>query len=127
MGFLPTADASYLQEKAIAYREVESGGQKGIILASYPLPAGRFSASNADILILLPPGYPDVAPNMFYLLPWVRMAAGNQYPRRADQSFSFNGQNWQRWSRHNNEWRPGVDGIWIMLKRIDSALEVAAA
>jgi len=52
---------------------------------------------------------------MFYLLPWVRLIAGNRYPKAADQSFSFAGKNWQRWSRHNNEWHPNVDGIWTML------------
>lgn len=127
MSFLPSADVAHLQSKAIAYKEVEQSGQKGIILVSYSLPAARFDVVKADILIVLPPGYPDVAPDMFYLLPWVRLAAENRYPSRADQPFGFGGQNWQRWSRHNPEWRPGIDGIWTMLKRIDTALQIAAA
>lgn len=127
MSFLPSADVAHLRSKDIAYREVEEGGQKGIVLVAYHLPAARFDAGKADILILLPPGYPDVPPDMFYLLPWVRLVAANRYPTAADQSFSFGGQNWQRWSRHNSEWRAGVDGIWTMLKRIDTALQVAAA
>jgi len=127
MSFLPSADALHLQSKGITYREVEQGGQKGIVLIAHRLPATRFDAGKADILILLPSGYPDVAPDMFYLLPWVRLAAVNRYPKAADQPFSFAGENWQRWSRHNSEWRPGIDGIWTMLKRIDTALQVAAA
>ena len=126
MGFLPSADVAYLQSKAIAYREAEQGGQKAIILTAYDLPASRFDVQRADILILLPSGYPDLPPDMFYLIPWVRLIAGNRYPKAADQPFSFAGRNWQRWSRHNTEWRPGVDGIWTMVKRIDAALEVAA-
>jgi hypothetical protein len=127
MGFLPAADAAYLAEKRISYEEVQDGAQKGIVLRSYGLPSARFDAGAADILILLPRGYPDVPPDMFYLLPWVRLKAGNRYPKAADQAFTFRGNNWQRWSRHNPEWRPGVDGIWTMLNRIDNALEVAAA
>jgi len=126
MSFLPSADAAHLLSKGIAYKEVEQGGQKGIVLMAYNLPAGRFDAGKADILILLPTGYPDVSPDMFYLLPWVRLLAANSYPKAADQAFSFAGQNWQRWSRHNTEWRPNIDGIWTMLKRIETALQVAA-
>jgi hypothetical protein len=127
MGFLPSDDVAHLQSKGIVYKEVEQAGQKGVVLVAYSHPAARFDVNNADILILLPPGYPDVGPDMFHLLPWVRLVAGNRYPNRADQPFQFCGQNWQRWSRHNPDWRPGIDGIWTMLKRIDTALRVAAA
>jgi hypothetical protein len=126
MSFLPKTDVAYLEEKGIAYEEVEENRQKAIILRAFGLPPARFDASQADILIVLPPGYPDVPPDMFYLLPWVRLRAGNRYPKAADQPFAFKGKNWQRWSRHNNEWRPNVDGIWTMLKRVATALQAAA-
>jgi len=127
MAFLPVADAAYLKKKGVAYEEAQDGSQKAIILRSYGLPAARFDAGQADILILLPGGYPDIAPDMFYLLPWIRLKGINRYPKAADVAFPFRGQNWQRWSRHNTDWRPGIDGIWTMLKRIDAALAVAAA
>lgn len=124
--FLPSRDRDYLAEKGIAYEEVVSEGNRGVVLRQYPLPAGLFDAGRADILILVPSGYPDTAPDMFYLLPWVRLAGRNALPRAADQAFAFRGQSWQRWSRHNPDWRPGIDGIWSMLKRVDHALQVAA-
>jgi hypothetical protein len=127
MGFLPAADRDYLNSKGIAFQEIEENGKKAVILKERPLPNGRFDASKADILILLPKGYPDVAPDMFYLIPWVKLAASNTYPKKADQALNFAGQKWQRWSRHNKEWRPGVDGIWTMIKRVEDALEKAAA
>ncbi|EME68052.1 hypothetical protein H261_20452 [Paramagnetospirillum caucaseum] len=96
------------------------------MLESFLLPGSRFDAERADILILLPPGYPDTAPDMFYLLPWVRLVGKGAYPRAADIRFDFDGKTWQRWSRHEPQWRPGVDGIWTMLKRVERALEVAA-
>lgn len=126
MGFLPPDDRRYLTDKGLTFDEVEDGAQKGIILRSYPLPAGRFDAPAADILILLPAGYPDVPPDMFHTMPWVKLTPDGRYPRAADQPVTFAGQLWQRWSRHNNEWRAGVDGIWTMIKRIDNALAVAA-
>jgi hypothetical protein len=124
--FLPLRDREYLASKGIKYEEVASGGLRGVIFRQYPLPSRVFDATQANILVILPPGYADTPPDMFHLMPWVRIAGRNAYPRAADQSVSFNGQNWQRWSRHNPEWRPGVDGIWTMLKRIDHALKVAA-
>lgn len=124
--FLPEKDREYLESKGFDYVEQEDGGHKGLILKGHPLPEGRFDVDRADILILLPPGYPDAPPDMFYLLPWAKLVNGGRYPRRADQPFQFIGQTWQRWSRHNREWRPGVDGIWTMLKRVGFALQEAA-
>lgn len=126
MKFLPDKDRQYLGDRGLTFEEVVDGANKGIILRHFPLPSGRFDAPVADLLILLPSGYPDAPPDMFYLLPWIRLVQGSNYPRAADQSFSFQGQSWQRWSRHNNEWRPGIDGIKTMLKRVEHALEVAA-
>lgn len=127
MSFLPPNDTAYLKSKNIAFQEIQEGGKKGIVLKERQLPAGRFDVSKADVLILLPSGYPDVAPDMFYLLPWVRLAASNTYPRKADRALEFAGKKWQRWSRHNREWRPGIDGIWTMIKRVEDAIEKAAA
>jgi E2/UBC family protein E/multiubiquitin len=125
--FLPERDRKYLADKRIAYREVVDGGQRGVIFPEYPLPAGLFDAAKADLLILIPPGYADLPPDMFYMLPWVKLSGRNALPRAADQPHVFEGRTWQRWSRHNTDWRPGVDGIWTMLKRVDCALETAAA
>ena len=123
---LPAEDRAYLHEQGIAFEEFDEGGAKAVIFKARNLPTDRFDTQSVDILILLPPAYPDAAPDMFYLTPWVRLASNNQYPKAADQPYGFLGLNWQRWSRHNNEWRPGVDGIWTMIRRIERALEIAA-
>ncbi|MFN5999572.1 MAG: E2/UBC family protein [Paracoccaceae bacterium] len=126
MSFLPTADRRYLEERGLAFREVDDGGRKGVILPGFALPAAKFQVVAADILILLPCGYPDTAPDMFYSLPWLSLVRSSRYPNCADQPQQFESQNWQRWSRHNNSWRPGIDGIWTMLKRVEQALQEAA-
>lgn len=127
MSFLPASDIEYLESKGIAFEEVEEGGKKAVILKNRPLPDDRFDATKADVLILLPSGYPDVAPDMFYLLPWIKLVPANRYPNKADHPLQFAGQSWQRWSRHNKEWRPGIDGIHTMIKRVEDAIEKAAA
>jgi hypothetical protein len=126
MSILPSADREYLDSKQIRFEEVTDGTTSAIILKSWKLPDGQFDAGAADILVVLPSGYPDVAPDMFHLLPWVKLAKAGRYPNAADQPVSFAGKSWQRWSRHNAEWRPGVDGIWTMIKRIEHALAIAA-
>ncbi|ODT86215.1 MAG: hypothetical protein ABS69_00210 [Nitrosomonadales bacterium SCN 54-20] len=126
MAVIPIKCRRYLTERGITFDEIEDNNQKAIILRGFSLPSGLFDALATDILILLPAGYPDNPPDMFYALPWLRLVASNSYPRAADQPVIFTGQTWQRWSRHNNVWRPGVDGIWTMLKRIEMALKEAA-
>ena len=122
---LPEKDRIYLKERGIQYEIKVSHNQTGIILTSYKLPQRKFDCVSTDILILLPPGYPDVSPDMFYCYPWLRHYETKGFPIAADVNFSFDNKNWQRWSRHNKEWRIGKDGIRTMIKRIDRALEEA--
>lgn len=125
MAFLPSKDRKYLLERELAFEEVAAGTVNGLVFPDFRLPAGHFDREASSVLIILPGGYPDLPPDMFFLNPWVRLAATKQYARCADQSHQFNNINWQRWSRHNNEWRRGKDGIWTMLKRVEHALQEA--
>lgn len=125
MTILPSKCRKYLEEHGIAFEEFP-GPPKVVIFRGYPIPGGRLDQTKADILVELPGNYPDTRPDMFYALPWLKLIAANKYPNAADQPYDFGGQRWQRWSRHSEQWRPGTDGIWTMLRRIDAALEVAA-
>ena len=126
MSLLPRQDSHYLEGRGITVREIVEGAKKGVILTGIMLPEGKYQVAQADILILLPPSYPEVAPDMFYAVPHLKLVAGQREPRRTQARQAFDGQTWQRWSRHNNQWRPGTDGIWTMVKRVEKALEVAA-
>jgi hypothetical protein len=119
---LPSADRRYFLEHEIPFEEVTEGNRRGVIYKGYLLPVGRFEVDRVDILVLLPAGYPDAAPDMFYCDPWLRFREGGTCPPSADQPFQFQGRRWQRWSRHNTSWRAGVDGFPTMLRRIDRAL-----
>lgn len=126
MSFLPPDDLEYLEAKGIVFEQCVDGNTKGIIIRSWSLPEGMYDQERVDLLILIPNGYPDIRPDMFHLMPWVRLLKGNVFPKAADQAVNFAGQSWQRWSRHCDDWRPGIDGIWTMLKRVEHALLVAA-
>ncbi|MDP3495280.1 MAG: multiubiquitin domain-containing protein [Hyphomonadaceae bacterium] len=124
--FLPPRDVEYLAGRGIAYEDGSEAGHTGILLKALPLPAGKFTSTEVDVLVILPPGYPDCPPDMFYCLPWLKLRQTGGDPRAASTAHPFRGQTWQRWSRHNNAWRPGVDGIHTMVKRIELALAEAA-
>ncbi|QNN23364.1 hypothetical protein HED60_14115 [Planctomycetales bacterium ZRK34] len=119
---LPTQDRRYLEEHGLEVEDVANGAEKGVVFKQYPVPADLYDTSATDVLIILPAGYPDTAPDMFFCNPWLKLRNGGKYPNRADAAHMFAGRRWQRWSRHNSIWRPGVDGMQTMLRRIDRAL-----
>lgn len=122
---LPERDVEYLTEKGHNTQLVDQGGLKGLLISGYQLPSGKFDAASADVLVLLPAGYPDVGPDMFYTLPWLKVRTSGQYAQAANVPYPFGGQNFQRWSRHCTDWRPGIDGIRTVLRRIEAALRDA--
>lgn len=123
---LPQMDQRYLGDQGLDPEPVNEGDQKGIVFRAFRLPEGKFDHDQTDVLIVLPSSYPDVAPDMFFCYPWIKLAGAASWPKKADQTLQFAGRGWQRWSRHNNDWRAGVDGIHTMLRRIDAALRDAS-
>lgn len=89
MTVLPSQCRRYLDKRGVSFEEIEEGGQKAVILKQFGLPTGRFDAPSADVLILLPSGYADSPPDMFHVMPWLKLAASNRYPVRADQPFDW--------------------------------------
>lgn len=118
--------AGYLAQHGVGFEEVQFGGNKGLIFRAHSIPNNLIEPGVADILAILPAGFPDCPTDMFYVYPWLKIKSTGAYPRAADQPFDFSGVQWQRWSRHQTAWRPGVDGIWTVLARINEALKVAS-
>lgn len=126
--FLPLKDRNFLKSKGFTYKEVNDGAQKGIIIENFPIqPEGKFSSATVSLLILLPVGYPDVAPDMFYMVPVLKLKVNGSLPAQADHMHKFAETNWQRWSRHApaDAWRPGIDGLQSYLQRVLTALNAA--
>ena len=120
---LPQSDIVYLIERGLAHEiEVESG-ITCVVLRQWPLPSG-LDRDASDLLIRLSPGYPDVAPDMWWFDPPVRRADGQELPATSVVETHL-GRRWQRWSRHFNggQWQSGVDGLESYLALIRQDLE----
>ena len=107
------------------FSEPSDNGTAAVVIDPWQLPSGKYDHDQVALLLLLPNGYPDAAPDMFYVHPWIRLRGSSSWPAAASVSLQFLGTNWQRWSRHWSDWRPGIDGIQTWLLKVRHALEVA--
>lgn len=82
------------------------GGWSHLVISEYELPAG-FQPQRVQLLLKLPPSFPDAAPDMFWVFPQVR-APNGRLPR-ATSAERLLGQEWQRFSWHlaPGAWKPG--------------------
>jgi len=119
---LPARDLAYLHDCGQRYDVLADNGFVCLVLREYQLPEG-YTPTTTDVLIRLPPGFPDAAPDMWWCSPAVRLAATGAYPVAGDAMESMLGQTWQRFSRHlpPGVWRPGQDSLatYVSLIRAD--------
>jgi hypothetical protein len=123
---LPKNDLDCLAERAPGHVISSEGGITCVLIPNFPLGSG-FDRSSADLLLRLSPGYPDVAPDMWWFNPPARRADGREIP--ATQAHERHlGREWQRWSRHLNpgQWRSGVDSLESFLAIVRNELRRAA-
>lgn len=107
---LPELDRDFLTEKGYAFSVGKVGGEVHVILRDFEFPAA-YAPRKADLLVILPGGYPNAQPDMFWTFPDVKLASGD-WPKNCDAHKQYGEHNWQRWSRHfNGAWRAGVDGL----------------
>jgi hypothetical protein len=123
---LPPIDQSYLDERAPGASVTNDGGAICVVIPGVPLPTGLTIAS-ADLLLRLSPGYPDVAPDMWWFSPAVGRADGGVIQATEVEEVHL-GRVWQRWSRHLDpgQWRSGVDSIESYLSLVYRELASAA-
>ena len=116
---LPDNDESYLRERGLAYEAAVDANMTCVVLAGYKLPEG-YDHAEADLLLRLSPGYPDIPPDMWWLSPAIKLADGRTI-RATETEESHLGRNWQRWSRHldGGQWLPGRDSLESYLALID--------
>jgi hypothetical protein len=126
--FLPKRDQEYLKAKGLQYSEIRDGNKNGLVISNYPLPKGKFSTDITTLLILIPQGYNDAHPDMFFCHPKLTFAGVNRSPAQTEGVVAFNSLQWQQWSRHlntGNDWRPGIDGIDSYLQKVNYAFKTA--
>jgi hypothetical protein len=126
--FLPEFDQEYLISKGLQFEEKIDPVGNGLIIRNYNLPKGKFNCEQADLLILIPAGYPDNRPDMWYFSPAILLTPSNIPARQTQTTLNFENKMWQRWSRHfpAEEWKSGEDGIYTYLKKVQHALETAS-
>lgn len=123
----PPADyglgTAILEEAGIAPERAqlhaEGGGWIFAVISDFQLPAG-FEPRCVELLIKLPPGFPDSAPDMFWVHPAVRTPSGS-VPRSTSEE-PLLGKNWQRFSWHlaPGAWQPGASDLREFLRCIRS-------
>ena len=124
---LPGDDRAFLAEQFPRFTETVDGGMLCVVLQDFPLPDG-LTPAQADLLLRLAPGYPDVPPDMWWFGPAVLRADRKPIPATQVTEHYF-GKPWQRWSRHlgPNQWRPGVDSIQTFMALVKRAVSDAAS
>jgi hypothetical protein len=123
---LPPIDAEYIGKRSPAHRVSAEGGMVCVILPDFPLPPG-LNVDRADLLLRLPAGYPDAAPDMWWFNPAVTRSDGSQIAATQAREHHL-GRDWQRWSRHlqPGQWRSGIDSIESYLALVSKELLSAA-
>ena len=126
---LPDSDNSFLSGLGVEFDVEVEGGMTCVVLREWGIPAG-FNRSFSDLLVRLPAGYPDVAPDMWWFSPAVLTEAGASL-RNTEAVEHHLGRDWQRWSRHfaSGQWQSGIDGLesYVALIRRDLERWVPAA
>lgn len=117
---LPELDIEYLTEKGLDCEVVKSNGETRIKFPNYRMPA-HYQPEQTTLLLRLPAGYPNANPDMFWTSPDVRLRNGT-YPINSEYH-DPTADNWQRWSRHDYGWRPGVDDLRTKLAAVRRELE----
>jgi hypothetical protein len=81
----------------------------------------HWSVDKADILIIVPNGYPMAALDMFYVSPHIKLSNG-QVPEAGNSFEDHIGKKWQRFSWHykSRKWNPAKD---TMLSHINFCLK----
>ena len=119
-------DAAFLNERGITHTVTSEAGMTCVVLSGWSLPTG-LNLPAADLLVRLPPNYPDVPPDMWWFSPAVHRADGRSAPATEATEHHL-GRDWQRWSRHfqPGQWQSGIDGLESYLSLIRRELIRAA-
>jgi len=122
---LANDDAAYLASLGITHSVSSDDSGLLVVLHEFEVPAG-LEPRHTDVLIRLPSGFPDAAPDMFWCDPPLQKSGGSPPPGTEGRG-TFLGRTWQRWSRHiGGNWRPGMDGLASYLAYLRRCLAMAS-
>lgn len=124
ISMLREQDRDTLTATGLSYATSGEAGMTNLVLKGFPVPPG-LSTDKVDLLLRLPLGFPDAAPDMFWVSPALTTTAGVTIPG-TELPETHVGRTWQRWSRHiAQQWRPGVDNLETYLAYVRRCLRLA--
>lgn len=93
-----------------------------LFIRNFFLPDG-YVPERTELLVKLPPGFPDAAPDMFWVYPHVRTT--HDVVPQGTSVESLLGKDWQRFSWHltPGAWRPGISTLRDFMRCIRSRFE----
>ncbi len=108
---LPSVDTDFLEGRGLPYSVSTEAGMICVVLPGFELPEGC-NLTASDLLVRLMPGFPDVAPDMWWFDPPVMLKTGGTI-QATEARETHLGRVWQRWSRHlqPGQWRSGIDRL----------------
>jgi hypothetical protein len=128
---LPEDDVRLLRERYRSHVVRQVGSELHVLIRDFPFPEA-YSPRSADLLLRLPPGYPDAAPDMFWTRPDVKLANGgvpqncehHEVPGAGAGVEVYENIPWQRWSRHfQGGWQVGRHGLHFFVGSIIQELK----
>lgn len=97
----------------------QADGWAFVVIRKYPLPEG-YSKTHVDLLVKIPPPYPNAALDMFWVDEDLRLQAGGM-PASTNVEH-YMGRNWLRFSWHPQNWHPAKDDLLTFLRFVDRRL-----
>ncbi len=104
-------DEEHLNVRGHPWETVIENNVMRLVIHDFPVPQG-YNFDRVNLNLRIGNNYPDEQIDMVYFYPHLARLDGK--PIGALASDKFDGNDWQRWSRHRtaaNPWRPGIDCI----------------
>jgi hypothetical protein len=118
---LPELDRDFLDAKGYDFEVHRENDTVLLVIRNMAFPAA-YQPQVAELLIIIPAGYPNAQLDMFWTFPDVKLANGG-WPAQSEHHQAYLGKNWQRWSRHFQQpWRPGIDSLKTFVASVRSEI-----
>ncbi|MHB1142825.1 MAG: E2/UBC family protein [Sulfuricaulis sp.] len=130
MALLLDSDYEQLRDAGLAFDE--DAAQRFFVFLGIKPQEGQYNVPACDVLVVIPPNYPQAGNDMFWTHPRLHRSDGRPIPAVMDPGGGDNriwkGREFCRWSRHwgpssPGGWRPGKDDIMSIYRRIEWALK----
>ena len=128
MPLLLDTDYQELQDQGVSYVEEEE--QRFFVVPNFKLLEGLYNEDSCDVIVIIPKNYNQGGNDMFWTHPHLTRADGKAIPRMngpgGQDNRTYEGREFCRWSRHWHQgpavWKPGLDNISTILRRVTWAL-----